>query len=881
MTNPTLLICTLAALAALPAHALPGTWPSARQNPSLTNIQPMPGRMATEPQVLARYGLPRHAPPVVPVEGSDMRLCIVGGALYGVAPDGGVLWSSHPRELNFTRVVAAGDLNRDGRLLAVLRAASPGDPLGAAVLVSLDDGHVLWRYDVDANSYYWTMRVGDFVPDTPGQDIAISMQGLEIDPDYGYIALFVFNSETGQVEQRWRFNFDDYTNYPNILQPDLDGDGIPEVAVITHSRIWTFAAVTGAVRQYLKWDVSPANKRSFGLNRFVDLNGDGRDDLLVIGNFSVHHEVLLNRDGQLELAWVHGWKDNVTTSAIQTKWAEPPQADLDGDGRLEIVLSMRNLDGDGRWQLRVYDALTGELEYTMPDRIAVATGDFGGRHPMILANVPDQTPEALPSNAVLLEAGEGQLRERWRDEGTVAAWDDGAFLARGRDRFRLAADGAGGWTLVPAPVGRTKPVAATPRIEAGPDLPVQYNEDRWLLAGPLVEEDVNDLVVFVPPVFEQRSGDGPYGQRRAARPSALVGTGRVLRLSGETLREVATFESSTAPVIADMDGDGRNELVTCIARPDAPPTVSALRFDASGATETVWSRQLPEAAAAGKPHYRLATLAVGHFTSTNHKDIYLHAAMPRVRSLALDGRTGDVLWERHEFEEIGRYVAPTHHAPAVHDVDGDGFDDLVFTCPDYYCALDGATGETLIEPVWPPRIFSQQSPGLYTMTVLLERDGEEPLVCLSGGHYFLAVMTLRAEPLWHHIPALGEARYGREGFLRLPDGNWIIGVGREDGRFTCHNAIDGSVRWEMALEAAPYDIATGDVDGDGRFEFVIGTSHGDLYAIGDAGGIPRLVWHSQFEHAVGPPILADLNADGASEIVVPTAAGEVLVLGVH
>jgi hypothetical protein len=82
----------------------------------------------------------------------------------------------------------------------------------------------------------------------------------------------------------------------------------------------------------------------------------------------------------------------------------------------------------------------------------------------------------------------------------------------------------------------------------------------------------------------------------------------------------------------------------------------------------------------------------------------------------------------------------------------------------------------------------------------------------------------------------------------------------------------------MPLDATASDAITCDVDNDGRSEFVFGTSHGTLYAIGDGGNAPRVVWRTTLGAALGPPIAADVNGDGASELVVPAASGHVYVL---
>jgi hypothetical protein len=161
----------------------------------------------------------------------------------------------------------------------------------------------------------------------------------------------------------------------------------------------------------------------------------------------------------------------------------------------------------------------------------------------------------------------------------------------------------------------------------------------------------------------------------------------------------------------------------------------------------------------------------------------------------------------------------------------------------------------------------------------LEQKEGDPAVCLIDGHYFQAAMSLRAKPYWYKLPGPGENRVACEGFLRLPDGAWLMGFGRQNGNFACVNVADGSIRWELPVEASCSDTIACDVDGDGQFEFVFGTSHGALYAVGDGGGKPRVVWKADLSGAAGNPIAADLNHDGASEIIVPASDGYVNVFG--
>ena len=73
------------------------------------------------------------------------------------------------------------------------------------------------------------------------------------------------------------YDFSEYTCFPNVFQLDLDGKGVnDDLAIISHSRMWILNRTDGAVRQFIHWDVSPANHRSYGLNQFADLDGDGK-----------------------------------------------------------------------------------------------------------------------------------------------------------------------------------------------------------------------------------------------------------------------------------------------------------------------------------------------------------------------------------------------------------------------------------------------------------------------------------------------------------------------------------------------------------------------------------------------------------------------------
>ncbi|MBI3923744.1 MAG: hypothetical protein HY318_20150, partial [Armatimonadetes bacterium] len=143
--------------------AAPGDWPEPRQNAHLTAFQPMAGRVRKAPRELATIDLGRESPNLIPVkkpDGTIVGLQLVSGALCCWDARGKRRWRTHPAGLNFTQFVSAEDFDGDGRLEVVLQAGRAAQPYGAAVMVSLDDGRLLWRYDVEPVSYEWYLYTG-------------------------------------------------------------------------------------------------------------------------------------------------------------------------------------------------------------------------------------------------------------------------------------------------------------------------------------------------------------------------------------------------------------------------------------------------------------------------------------------------------------------------------------------------------------------------------------------------------------------------------------------------------------------------------------------------------------------------------------------------
>jgi hypothetical protein len=850
-----------------PGAEPPGTWPTARQNRCLTGIQPLAGKMTAAPGIVAEIAFARNQGALTGVASKpngpvDRAVAIENGRLRCYRLDASLLWETHPAGLNFESLVIAEDLDGDGRVELALMAGRPTAPLGAAVLVAADSGAILFRYDVEPMSYWWTMQAERLLPDRPGKQLVVCEHGYPPDAKFGYLVLLAFEKPGEPPTVRWRYDFDHYTCFPSLLVADVNGDGANELCVVTHSRMWVLDGRTGKVNQFLSWDVAPANVRSYGLVRFQDLNGDGLPEFICIANFSQHHEVLINEKGTLKLAWTHGWGTSVTTQTVATTWPDPPIADVDGDGRLEMVVNMFATDGEPRWMVRIYDALTGALKATAPDRVATFLRDVDqdGAAELLADITADPTLTNIQGACVLKVRGK-DCAELWKDDGARST----PVLPSGRTQAATK----------PADAIFVRNKTGTRRLDwkTGTGIELSEGSPPTPPAGPdfsRIPAPVSP--VLNPPLVADVDGDGKnevihwyQGRVTAYRYEGAKGFAKLY-----------DYPSAAAPALADLDGDGKLELVVGEAGPTVDPVIHALRPGRK--PETLWKVTLTPRERKGLPHGAALTFQTGRFLGRSGHDLYVYVGTPHMRSLVLNGGDGTPVWEKAKIPDLERYYGPTVNLSAVWDVNGDGKDDLVFTCPDYYCVASGPTGEPLVGPAYPPDIFKQPSQGLYTLPAILPQAQGEPLVCLIDGHYFLAAMTAHAAAKWYQLPVVGKAHAGAEGFLQTPKGEWLIGFGQQDGQFVCLDVATGKPRWEYAVRGTASAVSACDIDGDGVLEFLFGTSHGEIYALADDGTEARRVWKATLPAKVGAPIVADVDNDGTCEILVGLGDGRLCLL---
>ena len=117
--------------------------------------------------------------------------------------------------------------------------------------------------------------------------------------------------------------------------------------------------------------------------------------------------------------------------------------------------------------------------------------------------------------------------------------------------------------------------------------------------------------------------------------------------------------------------------------------------------------------------------------------------------------------------------------------------------------------------------------------------------------------------------------------LRLPgvgdlrgDGSRCLGIGHLDGTFAFYDGATGREVGRLPLGAVTADVVTCDLDGDGRDEFITGTTDGRVLAVGlGDDGAPEVRWAVSLGFAAGSPVVADADGDGYPEVLVVAGDG--------
>lgn len=748
----------------------------------------------------------------------------------------------------------------------------------------------------------------DVLPDVPGLEKIEFESGFAKPTVNGQWQSCVgrcFAWRGGKWDQVWQTDTIEMLFQADPLVGDFDGDGKLEIALLPWYELLLLDAATGQVKDRCKF----TEGRSYGHFSAWDMDGDGHSEFLVQSDFAKHVDVLGWRAGKLALLWRRDCADNISNPQ-KIIWAHPhPVADVDGDRRREVCVNVFNDTADRRWRLQVCRGLTGQVLAELADEALQGVADLDGDGvPELLAaktpgqglppagtievwslkggaakrlwsedNAAWQTWEPPPPLNVNTAAtlglrdvmGRGALAVVRKPEGrrvtlSVRRWESGAF----REVMAVAGEGlagvaldASGCLLASASgarptvsLGKARVTAATTETVAPPAGPVAIARERDGRITVVAQGADETLVAFRPP-----EGGQPARE--------------LWRVSGRA-QNASWGSAGLGPVITDLAGDGARQVLYATAAPSGAARLVAMGLDG----QEVWHSDFP-AIPGSAPVWNTGGLIlwqVGHFTDARRLDVALtmrRSLMHSEETAVLSGRDGHVLWQRNR-QVSDRGVGGTPFAIA--DLDGDGRDDLASLHPSIIYLMKGSTGADLLarDATWEqvpskPVYWGLPLAGDFT------GSGRPSLFFATQRRSMTGVIETDGKLVWWDaldlspscLPAIGDM----DGDGKLE----AVGWGYADG-VRCYATATGAVKWRLPAPtgALAVDMASGDVDGDGRDEVVVGagTKLLCLKASND-GTAGAVAWTLDMPATIGAPALADVDGSGELAIVVAGADG--------
>ena len=851
------------------ARLRPGTWLLPRKDAGNSARADLPGKMPSAPLIWWSYGGggDRFAwSQTVDLNGKPHAFGLVRTGVRLVRRDGSIVWKNE--RLGASTVLGVGPLARPGvQALVTIGQTS-------VVLLDVPTGNILWRWDVPAGAYLGSCKLrfktGDsrFVCFVQNTLIGVS---------------FRLPGPNGLPVKLWEKTYQDawWAGYgPQIVLADMDNDHGEEVVVSGKpGYVGVVDLDTGAMRTQLRYPVRNGSNigRPYGLLHVVDVDGDGfRDVVMVSCQVEEYVGIVRNVAGKsLEPLWSQFVEQDYPSDTRELRPNLTSVADIDGDGRRELVVGLYNVDGDNRWHTVAFASSTGwdKRVVDLPGRFFHGCHDLNGDGVAEIVTTQESSRRVQAGGKLAIVDGRSG-----KDVFVTGQWDlviaDGhlgaeiGFMAYRASPVFLA--GKTGGLLLRSRADGTESVLRL--AGAKPSLTrMVWTDDARATALSRFPASTEGIDVRFGPAKRSNAPDIRTVRvgSRMGKPEMLLGLS-----DNRTVRGNPDWKQNRVfPIRGSQPGGNPSLWID----PAGVPTIITRNDDKN----SVWigrGDSAPREIRLPYPLYVMDPTTSGATLlpfGTERMQLFL-GLQTGVHTLAcaLLDDTGKELWRHDNFgpyprsagllERSGQeplLVVNDHYNKFVLDLGGKILENMTYGSP--------RPGGQVLTPYALP-ICGPFGPG------------EESVVVFAPGLDSVQVLDSRFAIRATRMTGTYDFEYCGSSIARLRPSEWDLGMANHDGIFHCVDLASGKSRWTVDLGArAPFAhvMTSCDVDGDGRDNFLVGLPDGRLLALDEVGGAGKVLWTVQFPAGVREAYGADVDGDGLSEIVALTDDGQVHVLG--
>ena len=676
------------------------------------------------------------------------------------------------------------------------------------------------------------------------------------------------------------------------------------------------------------WNSDEQRRRNYGHFELADINNDGNLEAVILSDKVSRHVAVLGNDGHgnFHPLWDRLIEHIYPTDTTELRYTSNSIRDFDGDGKLEIAVSIFNDRKDNRWHTEILRAETGECILDLPDQYLRGVQDMNSDGAPELC-LSDETTRAVNDyselsiydtrkHKALWQTEEARFAERAIHPGShFSEFKPDVFAAQeiwnrqfGEINGLLIQSLEFGLCVLKndfslSPVWKKEPQSReTYRVAL-------FEKDRIIIS-----QSNGDLLNIYPEGSHHFLSCGYHLTTEAhiaARPGPVA---TVAAWNGAHYLSIPDF-SGNIHIFTSASNNTPEKVTTICGR-------SRLGYDgvfhAASIIETHDGPRLVIVDDEGLPHSRLSLYSLEGEKQRSYEfpdmppsvlgnrigcydwlyfehscgeaifaSFYQSPSMNSECSLAFLIETGEILWRINSVGEgeYGRGAGPWGTSALV------GGTIAAFCAKDTLCYLDLESGRFIGNPKVLTEFTAeamQAAHGLKAQTLSTHSSIDDPFTAygtpiINGNDHIIAgclggfgILNRSVIVKWWHRAVYGDVLYKLPGIADLDgDGTLEFGQPHADGTFRIYDYETGMLRASINLHSIATDVLTL------GSRFIVGTSDGRLLSIVWNDNEFAICEEIETGVAMGSPIAADFDGDGdgVAEIYIVTGDGNLCCFG--